>query len=103
MHMKQFFLALILWMIKKEKMHGYEIIKRLKEIHPKPNIASANRIYPIMQMLEKEKLVIKELKKEGKRERIIYAISRKGEEVIKKFKEEFNSPLLKAFAKEMME
>ncbi len=101
MHMKMNFTAFIIWLLSKKSMHGYAIIKTLAEIHPQGS-AAANRIYPMLNELEKKGYIVKRYEKEGKRRKIIYSPTKKGINLLNGFKEEFKHPLLKSFVKEMM-
>ncbi len=100
--MRSFLKIIILWIISKERIHGYEIIKKMKEgvdddikkkgfVEPGPN-----RIYPILQELEKKKLIEGDWELQGKRKVKYYEITQKGIntiEIIRK-KPKNNVPLI---------
>ena len=102
MHMKMNFTAFIVWLLSKKSMHGYAIIKKLEEEHP--NICAANRLYPLLNELEKKGYISKKHEREGKREKLVYTTTKKGLELLKKFKKEMDRhKIIKAFVSEMME
>lgn len=56
---------LILWIISKEKIHGYGIMKKLDEFYDFENLNcdiknSSSKVYPILQKMEKKGLIVGE-------------------------------------------
>ena len=86
--MNGFLKLIILWIVSKERIHGYEIIKKMKEgldddIKKKGFVGpGSNRIYPILQELEKKGLIEGNLEFQGKRKVKYYEITEKGENTI---------------------
>ncbi|MDO8553427.1 MAG: PadR family transcriptional regulator [Candidatus Micrarchaeota archaeon] len=89
----------MLWLINKKEMHGYEIIKTLKkEGGPHPG---ANRIYPLLNLMLEQKLILQKEKKNGQRIRKIYVLTNNGKEMLKNGKKVFTG-LIKEFLKDMI-
>ncbi|MCL2115342.1 MAG: PadR family transcriptional regulator [Methanobrevibacter sp.] len=104
--MNGFLKIIILWIISKERIHGYEIIKKMKEgldedIKNKGFVCpGSNRIYPILQELEKKGLIEGSLELQGKRKVKYYEITEKGENtinIIRKKPKKNIPPIIKAF------
>ncbi|MCL2687935.1 MAG: PadR family transcriptional regulator [Methanobrevibacter sp.] len=81
--MKGFLKIIILWIITKERIHGYEIIKKMKEgIEAHPDIEfqgpGPNKIYPILHDLEKKELIKGNWELHGKRRVKYYEATEKG-------------------------
>ncbi len=98
---KKFLAVFILWLLKKRRMHGYEIIKTLQKdgMHR----ATPSNVYPILNSMEKRGyLEVKECK-EGKRRKKYYKTSLKGRAVLMACKKWFARGLKKEFFKEMVE
>jgi len=104
--MNGFLRLIILWIVSKEKIHGYEIIKKMKEgldedIKKKGFVGpGSNRIYPILQELEKKGLIEGSLELQGKRKVKYYEITKKGENtinIIRKKPKKNIPPILKDF------
>lgn len=79
-----FLKIIILWIITKEKIHGYQIIKKFKkDITDKNNKdgikgPGPNKIYPILHDLEKKELIIGNWDSQGKRKVKYYEATEKG-------------------------
>ena len=99
---KKSLIMIILWLLSKEKLHGYKIIDIIqKECHL--NKTGASEIYPILKKLEKDGFIDSEKEKQGKRVKKVYSISKKGREMIAFSKRMFcKSRLIRKFFKEMM-
>ncbi|MDR2966664.1 MAG: PadR family transcriptional regulator [Methanobacteriaceae archaeon] len=104
--MNGFLKLIILWIISKERIHGYEIIKKMKEgldedIRNKGFVGpGSNRIYPILQELEKKGLIEGDLELQGKRKVKYYEITEKGKNtinVIRKKPKKNIPPIIKDF------
>jgi DNA-binding PadR family transcriptional regulator len=104
--MNGFLKLIILWIISKERIHGYEIIKKMKkgidENIKKKGFTGpgSNRIYPILQELEKKGLIEGNLELQGKRKVKYYKITEKGEntiDVIRKKPKKSIPPIIRDF------
>jgi len=103
--MNGFLKLIILWIISKERIHGYEIIKKMKEgldedIKRKGFVGpGSNRIYPILQELEKKGLIEGNLELQGRRKVKYYEITKKGENTIDIIRKKPNDipPIIKDF------
>jgi DNA-binding PadR family transcriptional regulator len=71
----------ILWIIEKEPMTGYQLMKKLKEDHQE-SLSKPSRIYPFLVNLETQGLLRSKILKKGKRESKQYTITPKGKLVI---------------------
>ncbi|MCX8175248.1 MAG: PadR family transcriptional regulator [Candidatus Micrarchaeota archaeon] len=89
----------LLWMISRGKMHGYEILKALKEDGQIP--ASAGRLYPILNDMMRQGLISQREEKSGKRVRKLYVLTRKGRKQLEEGKKGFRG-LLRQFVLEMV-
>ena len=79
---------IILRMLGKQPMHGYEIISKLEEKSHGMWRPSAGSIYPNLQLLEEQDLVTSEVK-DGKK---VYSLTNKGKEAAEKAEEEYKAP-----------
>ena len=93
---KRFHLALILWMLSKEEMHGYDIIKRMESFDM--GTIRASRVYPFLRTLERAKLI--EHRAEGRRK--VYKLTSKGRLALKKLKQYVKNNPLSKFLKELV-
>lgn len=102
---------LILWIISKEKIHGYGIMKKLdsffnfEEANCEMNISSS-KIYPILSAMEKNGLITGEWKINENNKRVkYYSITDDGEIVLNRIKSHMNlvikNPSWIEFFKEM--
>lgn len=77
----------ILFLLYKSPIHGYELISELREKLDRK--ISANQVYPFLNLLKKNKLVI--IKYTGKRKKKVYILTKAGRrfvnETIKRFGE----------------
>jgi DNA-binding PadR family transcriptional regulator len=78
---KQKFMAFLLWMFSKEEMHGYQLMKKLKEDKGLPSIP-ASRIYPMLSDMCEEGYLKCRVEKEGKREKKVYRTTPKGKKIL---------------------
>lgn len=94
---RSIFASFFLWMLSRRSMHGYEIIRTLKEDGGFPG-AAASRIYPMLAELEKGGLVSQKMKLQGKRARKVYHVTAKGTRLLEKAKKHISeSPLRKEY------
>lgn len=76
MIMKKAYLFL-LWLIRKKEMHGYEIMKILEKdcVHA----MGPSRLYPLLNGMLDDGLISQKEKKQGKRIKKVYVLTKKGE------------------------
>ena len=81
---------IILWIISKEKIHGYGIMKKLEEFFDFENInhyikITSSKVYPILRMMEEEGLIIGEWDINENNKRVkYYSITEKGLNILDK-------------------
>ncbi len=87
--MRGFGNTMILWLISKKRMHGYEIMTKLHESTAPYNtkMPSASKIYPVLHDLEKNNMIEGSWEHHGKRKVKYYEITAEGEEALSRFKE----------------
>jgi DNA-binding PadR family transcriptional regulator len=78
---KKIAMTYLLWLMEKEPMTGYQLMKLLEKHHHK-SMASPSRVYPFLAGLEKQGLLRSRILKKGKRESKQYSITPKGKLVI---------------------
>jgi PadR family transcriptional regulator len=109
--MKGFLKIIILWIITKERIHGYEIIKKMKEKVENESGdfelkgPGPNKIYPILHELEDKGLIIGDWESQGKRKIKFYEATEKGMntiEIIRKKPHKDVPPILLEFWKDVM-
>ncbi len=110
--MKGFLKIMILWIITKKRIHGYEIIKKMKEedeCNKEHNFdfegPGSNKIYPILHELEKKKLIIGDWELQGKRKVKYYEATNKGIntiEIIRKKPHKNVPPIIREFWMDVM-
>lgn len=81
--MNGFLKIIVLWIITKERIHGYEIIKKMKVKHEELEEINfrgpgSNKIYPILHELEKKELIRGDWELQGKRKLKYYEATEKG-------------------------
>ena len=88
----------LLWLIGRHEMHGYQIIKILKDegIH-----TGANRLYPVLNAMLRDGVISQKEKRDGQRVRKVYAITLKGRKVLKRGKRLFKG-IAGEFTREML-
>ena len=85
--MRSFSNIMILWLINKKRMHGYEIMTVLSNSNPYENkMPSTSKIYPVLHDLEKNGLIEGSWEHQGKRKAKYYTITDKGQNFILSFK-----------------
>ena len=92
----------VLWMISKRGMHGYEIVKVLNEDFM-VKTATTSRIYPLLSKMTKMNLVKQEKIKNGKRVKKIYSITPKGKKMLELTKRYFKYLHNKKIVRDYME
>jgi DNA-binding PadR family transcriptional regulator len=102
---------LILWIISKESIHGYGIMKRLDEFFnlkdSKCDInVNSSRIYPILSEMEKRGFIVGEWKVNENNKRVkYYSITDEGNDFLKEIQIHMNNilnnPSWQAFFKDM--
>ena len=99
-HILQKMHLFLLWIINRKELHGYEMIKLFKKEGMKS--ASASRLYPLLNSLHEQGLILQKEKKQGARVRKVYALTKKGKKQLYEGKKLF-SGLMKEFLKEMIQ
>ncbi len=100
--LREIFSVLLLWLISKKEVHGYELMKMLDDDGGFAMVASS-KIYPLLAKLTKKGLISSKKRMQGKRVRKSYSITSKGLVHIKKSKKCLTESKLKSqFLKEML-
>ena len=90
---------LILWIISKECIHGYGIMKKLDEFFSFENVCcetniNSSKIYPILSKMENAGLIAGEWKVNENNKRVkYYSITQYGENVLKDIQDHMRSVL----------
>ncbi len=89
---------LILWIIYKEPIHGYGIMKKLDEFFDFENSncdlkATSSKVYPILAKMEKNDLIIGEWKTSNNKQVKYYSITEDGEIVLNNVKSNMKAVL----------
>ncbi|MDO5851927.1 MAG: PadR family transcriptional regulator [Methanobacteriaceae archaeon] len=96
--LKGFGKIMILWLLNKEKSHGYSLTKKINEMYNSQNeIINTSTVYPILHKLEKEEAITKTEKIEKNRTIKIYQITPLGKEKLSKSKKLFHEKLSKKY------
>jgi DNA-binding PadR family transcriptional regulator len=82
---------LILWLISKGPMHGYEIIKEMKRLSGR-RLKPAT-LYPLLNRLEDEGFLVSELMEKNRRELRCYRLTEKGKSFLSKMFDMFKLPI----------
>ncbi|HEX7467979.1 MAG TPA: PadR family transcriptional regulator [Methanobacterium sp.] len=105
--MKGFGKTMILWLISKETIHGYELMRKINQINPSVEEklkGGPGKIYPILHDLEKAGLIIGTWEAQGKRKIKYYEITEEGTETLIRIKKVFRchrTPILEEFWRDM--
>jgi len=107
---KGFLKIMILWIITKERIHGYEIIKKMKKGMETTNDLEfqgpgPNKIYPILHELEKKDLIKGNWEFQGKRKVKYYEATTKGLNTIEIMRNKPHKnlpPIIREFWKDVM-
>jgi len=70
----------LLWLISKNKMHGYAIISKINEIYSNmgEKVVHASTIYPLLHSLEDDGLIVSSEEYNGNHKVKVYEITEKG-------------------------
>lgn len=91
----------MLWMINKKEIHGYEIMATLR--NGGLDFFGPSRIYPLLGDMLKAGLISQKEKKQGKRIRKMYVLTKKGRMALEQGKKLFRAKgLIREFLKEML-
>ncbi len=80
---------LILNLLEKENMYGYQMIKSLKEKSQNVFELKEGTLYPILHALEEKEFVISYWDETASKKRKYYSITKKGKKQLKEKKEEW--------------
>jgi len=81
---RAFIETLILWIIHRQPLHGYEVRKKIEELTTGNYIPKPGAIYTILRRMEEKGLLTSQWKKEvGRKGKRIYHITEKGENLLK--------------------
>jgi len=83
--------ALILWLISKKPMSGYNIVKELKRLTEQRFHSGV--VYPLLYELEENKLIAGEWMQKGKRRIKYYSATKEGTELLNLIRENFEMPV----------
>lgn len=108
--MNGFLKIIVLWIITTERIHGYEIIKKMKIDHEELEEINfrgpgPNKIYPILHELEKKELIRGDWEFQGKRRLKYYEATEKGMntiDIIRVKPHKDIPPIIKKFWKEVI-
>lgn len=103
---------LILWIISKEKIHGYGIMKKLDEFFDFGDAScdiknSSSKVYPILNQMEKNGLIVGEWDINENNKRVkYYSITEEGSSILENIRKIMvsiaNNPAWLMFYKEML-
>ncbi|MFH1394179.1 MAG: PadR family transcriptional regulator [Candidatus Micrarchaeota archaeon] len=97
---RHMFRTFLLWLISKEEVHGYELIKKIQKDGGFP--CTANRIYPVLAELNEKGFITQKTEMHGKRAKKLYKITPMGRNAIAHAKKHVGEcPLRKEFLQEM--
>ncbi len=85
---------IILWLLSREAMTGYRVMKELKRITGQP--LSPGVVYPLLYEMEEEKYLASEWRRQGGRRVKYYSTTPKGRETLRRLKETIKTPLKEA-------
>ncbi|MGQ4914767.1 MAG: PadR family transcriptional regulator [Candidatus Asgardarchaeia archaeon] len=81
---KDFLRYMILRSLQYHKMHGYEMMKHVKDVTEGQWKPSHSMIYPLLKDLENEGYIISSIEKKGELVRKVYKLTGKGEEYLQR-------------------
>lgn len=100
--MRHLLTSFLLWLISKNKTHGYGLIKLMRS-EDKTTCASPSKIYPLLKELKARGLIAQKREMHGKRAKKVYHVTEKGLKVLREAKEFMaQKPLKRSFLKEMV-
>ena len=89
----------ILWIISKEKIHGYGIMKKLEEFYSFDNVnceikITSSKVYPILKKMDENGVIRGEWDINNNKRVKYYTITHKGELLLENIKNNMNSAFL---------
>jgi|NGEPerStandDraft_6_1074524.scaffolds.fasta_scaffold70723_2 PadR family transcriptional regulator PadR len=104
--MKGFGKTMILWLISKERSHGYELMNKINEISPsaEETVRGPSKIYPVLHDLEEVGLIEGAWELHGKRKVKYYEVTDEGIQTLNRIKKVFRchrTPILEEFWRDM--
>lgn len=85
--MKGFGKVMILWLISRNRLHGYEIMTQIHESAPyNGKMPSPSMIYPVLHDLEKKGMITGTWEHQGKRKVKYYEITSEGEKSLERIR-----------------
>jgi len=82
---------LILWLLSREPMYGYDIIKEVKRLTGRR--LKPNSIYPFLHLLEEKGFAVSEWINKRERRIRYYSLTEKGENLLNRIREFFQKPI----------
>ncbi len=104
--MKGFGKTMILWLISKERSHGYELMSKLNDISPSADetVRGPSKIYPVLHDLEETGLIEGAWELHGKRKVKYYEVTDEGIQTLHRIKKVFRchkTQILEEFWRDM--
>lgn len=105
--MKGFGKTMILWLISKKRIHGYELMTKMNEISPSAGetVRGPSKIYPVLHDLEEAGLIEGTWDAQGKRKIRYYEITEEGIQTLNRIRTVFRchrkSKILEEFWRDM--
>jgi PadR family transcriptional regulator PadR len=104
--MKGFGKTMILWLISKDRSHGYELMSKINEISPsaEETVRGPSKIYPVLHDLEEAGLIEGAWELHGKRKVKYYEITDEGIQTLLRIKKVFTchkTQILEEFWRDM--
>ncbi len=104
--MKGFGKTMILWLISKERSHGYELMNKMNELSPsaEETVRGPSKIYPVLHDLEEANLIEGTWELHGKRKVKYYEVTYEGIQTLNRIKKVFRchkTQILEEFWRDM--
>ena len=104
--MKGFGKTMILWLISKDRIHGYELMTKMNEISPsaEETVRGPSKIYPVLHDLEEAGLIKGTWGAQGKRKIKYYEITNEGIQTLHRIRTVFRchkTQILEEFWRDM--
>ena len=104
--MKGFGKTMILWLISKDRIHGYELMTKMNDISPtsEETVRGPSKIYPVLHDLEEAGLIEGTWDAQGKRKIKYYEITNEGIQTLNRIRTVFrchSSQILEEFWRDM--
>ena len=81
---RAFIETLILWIVHSRPLHGYEIRKRIEQVTTGSYVPKPGAIYTILRRMEEKGLLVSQWERGARgRDRRVYSITKKGENLLK--------------------